>query len=266
MASSPSTAIYPAIAVHDTNGNITTADFIYALLYVDTVVADADSTPLYRDSCYFARLDLPEKPHFFTIIWGIEKYGKLQFVADYFWNRADSVPVPSSQAMMMLTSSGDTNTFVAWNDTIWVMFDSLANAHGEGDWRSSLSLPMILTMDETEFLATFGGAESRPIRVYRGDSKTIDITVTSSDGDTVDVSGATAIFTARQGESDTSAAIVDTLSIENGPAGQIRLSLSPSQTSITPRSYAADIQLTMPDSTVQTIWRSRFVVEWDVTR
>ena len=168
--------------------------------------------------------------------------------------------------MLMLTSSGDTNDFVPWNDTIWAMFDSLAKAHGEGDWRSSLSLPMILTMDESEFLATFGGAESRPIRVFRGDSKTIDITVTSSDGDTVDVSDARAIFTARVGESDTNAVIIDTLSIENGPAGKIRLLLSPSQTSITPRSYAADIQLTLPDSTVNTIWRSRLIVEWDVTR
>jgi len=266
IAQSPSETIFPAIAVHDTSGNITAPDSIFAMLYSDTIIVDIDSNPLFKDSCYFARLQLRDEADFYSIVWGVEKYGRLQMVTSYFWNRPDSVPVPGSQESLMLTSSGDTSSFIAWNDTIWVMFDSLATAHGDGDWRSSVSLPMILALDGTEFVAAISGAESRPIRVYRGDSRVIDITVTTLDRDSVDVSGATAIFTARIGESDTGAVIIDTLSIENGPAGLIRLALSPDQTSITPRSYAADIELTMPDSTVHTIWRSRFEIEWDVTR
>ncbi|MGC9315448.1 MAG: hypothetical protein ACP5G4_07445 [bacterium] len=266
FAQSPSENIFPAIAVHDTSGNITMPDSIFAMLYADTLLVDIDSNPMFKDSCYFARLQLRDEADFYSIVWGVEKYGILQIVTSYFWNRPDSVPVPVSQESLMLTSSGDTSSFIAWNDTIWGMFDSLATAHGDGDWRSSISLPIILTMDETEFVAAIDGASSRPIRVYRGDSKVIDITVTTLDRDSVDVSGATAIFTARIGESDTVAVIIDTLSIENGPAGQMRLVLSPEQTTITPRSYAADIQLTMPDSTVHTIWRSRFEIEWDVTR
>ncbi len=266
LAVPPSSTILPSIAVHDTLGNITTADSVYAILYADTIISDADSSPVLVDSAYFARLQLPDTCGFFTITWGVEKYSKLQILSDYIWNTPDSMPVPTSQQILMLTSDGDTSGFVAWGDSIWAMFDSLAEVHGEGDWRSSLALPFILTLTEEEFLAKYGGADSRPIRVYRGDSKTVDITVTEADGDTVDVTGASAIFTAREGESDTTAIIVDTLSIEDGPYGEIRLALTSDQTTIEPRSYAADIQLTMPDSTVQTIWRSRFIVEWDVTR
>lgn len=266
LAISPSSSILPTITVHDTLGNITEADSIYSILYADTSIADADSSPVFVDSCYFARLQMPDTCGFFTITWHVKKYGKMQIVTENIWNRPDSVPVPSSQQALMLTSSGDTSAFIPWGDSIWAMFDSLADVHGDGDWRSSLSLPFVLTLSEEEFLAKYGGGEARPIQVYRGDSKTVDITVVDADADTVDVTGATAIFTARAGESDTVAVLVDTLSIEDGPCGEIRLSLHPEQTTIEPRSYAADIQLTMPDSTVQTIWRSRFIVEWDVTR
>jgi len=144
--------------------------------------------------------------------------------------------------------------------------DSLSLSHGDGNWQSTLAMPFLLTMSEEEFLATFGGAAAKPIVLYRGDSKTIDFTVLDANEDTVDITDAEAIFTAREGESDTTAIITDTLTITDGSGGVMRLELKPEQTTISPKSYAADIQLTMPDSTVATVWRSRFIVRWDVTR
>ena len=61
LALSPSEMIFPAITVHDTLGKITTADSIYALLYADTFLVDIDPSPLYKNYCYFARLQLLEK-------------------------------------------------------------------------------------------------------------------------------------------------------------------------------------------------------------
>ena len=142
----------------------------------------------------------------------------------------------------------------------------ITRAHGEGLWENKAIMPFLLTMTEEEFIASFGESSSRPISAYRGDTKTIDFTVTGASGDTVDISGVTAIFTARTGESDTSIVICDTLALTYPESGIMRLSLNSDETNITPRSYAADIQITMPDSTVATVWRNRFIIKWDVTR
>ena len=168
-------------------------------------------------------------------------------------------------------SLADTTAFAIFSETAPVRYaaaveDTLSSMHGEGSWKSSAVMPFLLTMTEEEILATFGDGIHRPISIYRGDSRTIDFRVTDASGDSVDLSGAEAIFTARSGESDTAAAIIDTLEITDGPAGVMRLSLSPEQTDLTPRSYPADVQVTFPDSTVHTLWRSRLTVEWDVGR
>jgi len=147
-----------------------------------------------------------------------------------------------------------------------VIEDTLSLSHGDGSWESSMAMPFILTMSQEEYLATFGGAATKPITVFRGDSKEINFTVLDAEQDTVDITDAEAIFTAREGESDTTAVLIDTLTITDGTGGQMMLELSPEQTTITPKAYAADIELTMPDSTVSTVWRSRFIVRWDVTR
>jgi len=144
--------------------------------------------------------------------------------------------------------------------------DTLSTSHGEGSWENKAIMPFLLTMTEEEFVASFGESALRPIFVYRGDTKTIDFTVTGASSDTVDITGAEAIFTARTGESDTSIVICDTLSLTYPESGIMRLSLNSDETNITPRSYAADIEITMPDSTVATVWRNRFIIKWDVTR
>ncbi len=144
--------------------------------------------------------------------------------------------------------------------------DTLGAAHGSGSWEAKAIMPFLLTMSEEEFIASFGDEPSQPIFVYRGDTKNIDFTVLGATGDTIDLSGAIAVFTARSGESNSSAVICDTLAIIDAAAGRARLSLSPDETTIEPRNYAADIQLELPDGTVATIWRNRLIVRWDVTR
>ncbi|HHS50399.1 MAG TPA: hypothetical protein ENN07_04710 [candidate division Zixibacteria bacterium] len=144
--------------------------------------------------------------------------------------------------------------------------ETLETAHGGGSWQSKAILPFLLTMEEEVFTATFSGASDRPISVYRGDSKTVDFYLVSATGDSVDITGAEAIFTARARESDAIAVIVDTLEIVAPLEGLMRLSLSSAKTSLNPQSYSADIQVTFPDGTVATVWRNRLIVQWDVTR
>jgi len=142
----------------------------------------------------------------------------------------------------------------------------LSESHGSGSWCSSLALPFLLTMSEEEFIASFGKTANSPISVFRGDSKRIDFLVLDADRDTVDLSDAIAVFTARIGESETNSVIFDTLEIPDSTNGVMRLELSPKQTSINPRSHAADVQLTFPDGRIFTVWKSRFIVKWDVSR
>lgn len=147
-----------------------------------------------------------------------------------------------------------------------VMDSVLSERHGDGSWRSSLALPFLLTMSEEDFIATFGGTSNAPISVFRGDFKRIDFLVLDAKGDTIDLTDALPVFTARRGESDTDFVVLDTLSIIDPNRGLMRLELSSQQTSINPKSYAGDIELSFPDGRVFTVWRSRFIVKWDVSR
>jgi len=144
--------------------------------------------------------------------------------------------------------------------------ETLETLHGTGCWRSTIASPFILTMTEDRYLAMIGATANRPIEVYKGDSRRIQITVLDAESDTVDISGAEAIFTAREGESDTIVMIRDTLQISESEIGEMLLYLDSAQTNITPRRYAADIQITFPDGDRETIWKSSFIVKWDVTR
>ena len=76
----------------------------------------------------------------------------------------------------------------------------------------------------------------------------------------------TAKFTVRKNEVFEEVILTKDLIIINPSNGKMKLSLTPDDTALTPQSYAADIELSFPDGQVKTVWKSQFVVKWDVTR
>lgn len=76
----------------------------------------------------------------------------------------------------------------------------------------------------------------------------------------------TAKSTARKNEVSEEVILTKDLIIINPSNGKMLLALTPDDTALTPQSYAADIELSFPDGRVKTVWKSQFVVKWDVTR
>jgi len=145
----------------------------------------------------------------------------------------------------------------------------LAEKHGSGNWESggsTVNLISVLRMSEDEFVAYVGDQAKVPITVFRGDSLKVDIIVVDANGDAVDLTGATAKFTARKDEASEEAILTKDLIITDPSNGKMQLALTPDDTALTPQSYAADIEISFPDGRVKTVWKSQFVVKWDVTR
>lgn len=150
--------------------------------------------------------------------------------------------------------------------TITEIDSQLSANHGEGSWETANIEPLIVQLSSDELIATLNGQNNRSIEVYKGDYLTIDITVLDANKNPVDLMGATAIFTARTRENSSAYVIQKELTITNPTEGEMRLELTSAETNQTPMSYPADIELTLSDGTVKTIWKSTLKIKWDVTR
>lgn len=159
--------------------------------------------------------------------------------------------------------SGDTNTIeiiaTAVRDTMLANADSFK-------CEGSIVSPLIAGLTESKIIAKLNGESRKPIEVYRGDSKTISIAIVDADGSAVDISGASAVFTARNRENDSTAIIEKSLTITDAVNGKMRLDLTPTETTISTKSYPADIELTLSDGSVRTIRKSTLKIRWDVSR
>jgi len=142
----------------------------------------------------------------------------------------------------------------------------LTSSHGAGSWQAVSIEPLVLRLAPDEIEAVLDSHFRRAIPVFRGDSLEVDITVVDSAGAPVDLTGASAKFTVRRREDDETALLEKSLEIYDPAAGKMRLSLSPTDTDLEPASYPADIQITFSDGRVKTVWKSEFVVRWDVGR
>ena len=146
---------------------------------------------------------------------------------------------------------------------------ALSSSHGSGSWESgsaTVNLISVLRMSEDQFIAYMGNVANKPIEVFKGDSLRVDITLVDADGNAVDVTNATAKFTVRQHESDNDYVLQKTLQMVDPTAGRMRLALDPTDTDKTPGTYVGDIEITFPDGRVKTVWKSQFIIKWDVTR
>jgi len=155
----------------------------------------------------------------------------------------------------------------SWSGATITEIDSQLSAnHGEGSWETASIEPLIVQLSSDELIATLNGQNNRSIEVYKGDYLTIDITVLDANKNPVDLTDATAIFTARTRENSSAYVIQKELTITNPTEGEMRLELTSAETNQTPMSYPADIELILSDGTVKTIWKSTLKIKWDVTR
>lgn len=112
------------------------------------------------------------------------------------------------------------------------------------------------------------------LTIYRGDSKTWNITFTDSAGAAINITGYTVFFTVKKKNSytddtvDTAAIVQKNITVHTAPAtGQTQVALQPSDTSsVTPAVYVYDMQLKDTSGTILTFITGNFTISADVTR
>lgn len=106
------------------------------------------------------------------------------------------------------------------------------------------------------------------IDIYRGDDKTINVTVKDSNG-VVDITGYTFWFTVKADETDTDgdAKIQKEVTSHTAPAsGETAIVLSTTDTDLEVRSYYYDIQMKDTTNSITTLLKDRLLVNQDITQ
>ena len=102
------------------------------------------------------------------------------------------------------------------------------------------------------------------IKIFRGDSKTIKVSVTNN-GEVMDLTGYTAKLTVKASEKDTDYLMqVEVPNIANPTAGIIVFNLSPTDTDIAPGRHLYDVEIRKDPNLVHTVAIGEFIVKWDV--
>lgn len=112
------------------------------------------------------------------------------------------------------------------------------------------------------------------LTIYRGDSKTWNLTFTDAAGTAIDITGYTIFFTVKKKNSytndtvDTDAIVQKNITVHTNPTGGIsQLTLQPSDTNtIVPAIYVYDMQLKDSGGTILTFIKGLFTITADVTR
>lgn len=109
------------------------------------------------------------------------------------------------------------------------------------------------------------------ISVYRGDTKTINLTFTNSSGSAIDISGWIVFFTVKlrsdNSNDDTNAVIQKDISAhDNAANGETSFTLTTTDTDLQIGSYIYDIQIKDTDDDIYTITVGTFTVNQDITK
>ena len=107
------------------------------------------------------------------------------------------------------------------------------------------------------------------LSVYRGDDKTYNLTFKNSHGVAIDITSWTIFFTVKTAESDLDANAQiskDITSHTSATGGLSAISLTNSDTNLTPKTYHYDVQVKKDDDTIVTIVKDKFVIHTDITR
>lgn len=113
---------------------------------------------------------------------------------------------------------------------------------------------------------------SNAISVYRGDSKSLDLTFTDSDGAAIDITGWIIFFTVKPSsagstDDDSTAVIQKDVTVHTTPVdGETTISLTPTDTDIALATYKYDIQTKNTDGDIYTVVVGNFQVHRDITR
>ena len=142
----------------------------------------------------------------------------------------------------------------------------LTTSHGAGSWQAYAVNALLLTIADDELTALVDNQSKKPISIFRGDSLDLDITVLDGDNEPIDLTGATAKFTARTHENSIDYVLEKNLDIYDPTNGKMKLVLDSTETNIDVKSYPADIEITFPDGKVKTVWKSTLEIKWDVGR
>ena len=102
------------------------------------------------------------------------------------------------------------------------------------------------------------------IELYRGDSKTIRVSVTNN-GEVMDLTGYVAKLTVKASEKDADNLMqVEVANIDNPTAGIIVFNLSPTNTNIAPGRHLYDVEIRKDPNLVHTVAIGEVIVDWDV--
>ncbi|RKZ32104.1 hypothetical protein DRQ33_06485 [bacterium] len=142
----------------------------------------------------------------------------------------------------------------------------LSSQHGIGSWQAYSVDALLLRISDDELNALLDGQSKKVISIYREDSLNLDITILDADENPIDLTGVTAIFTAREQEDTIDYIIQKALDVYDPANGKMKLNLTSSETQLEPKSYPADIEITFPDGRVKTVWKSLLEIKWDVGR
>ena len=111
------------------------------------------------------------------------------------------------------------------------------------------------------------------LNVFRGDSKTIEKTLTDEDGVIVDLTGAELRFSVKKDRflDDTDALISKSspssgITITDATGGKFKVLVDAADTDLEAREYEYDIQLKDAGDKVTTIFTGIFTIEQDVTK
>ena len=109
---------------------------------------------------------------------------------------------------------------------------------------------------------------TQSITMYRGDTNTITVTVTDSEGSAFDLTDYTARLTVKKNANDTdSEAIIGplTATIDSPTTGVCVFSISKDDSSVKAKTYIYDVQITSATKNY-TIIKDNFIIVDDVTR
>jgi len=108
------------------------------------------------------------------------------------------------------------------------------------------------------------------IEVYKGDDETLNIVVTDSDGDAVDLTGSTIYFTVKRSQTDADADAL--ISVSDSPTGTdatggiSTITLTDEQTEIDEGTYYCDLRIVDSGNLVSTYLVADFVILQNVKR
>ena len=106
------------------------------------------------------------------------------------------------------------------------------------------------------------------INIYRGDDKTITLTITDEEGDAINVSNYVIFFTVKEtdADGDNDAIMKIDQTIVDGSTGIVTIDITNTHTAdLLEKTYVYDIQWKDTNNDIKTLVKGDFIVSYDVT-